>query len=325
LIDSLLIVGYGRQGHRHLDVALRFDLAQLIVTVDPRFATRTGAGKHFTDLATALEYSGYDAAIVASPTTTHAEIVETLLRRNVPTLVEKPIAADFAQGEALIELMNSTGTALFVGYVERFNPVVRLLGDVMRSGVIGGPISMVMKRFGIPASEPQDADVIHDLSVHDIDLVCNLNAAPRLLGAGGRVDHSTGQIHTAQLLLRSDDLTVGIESSRMAARRERTISVLTEKAYLVADLLGQHMDVLKSPSQSFDDGELAAFATVSPHDLGMRLAPRTREPLADELKALLASLSGGPDPMLATPQSALAVSFIADAASAMIMEADPTR
>jgi predicted dehydrogenase len=324
MLNRLLIIGYGRQGGRYLDVAARLKIAQQLVTVDPWEGTgaRTAPEEHFTDLTRALEHSVYDAAIVATPTRTHAEVVAVLLAHSIPTLVEKPIAANLAEAESLVDVMTSTGTPLFVGYVERFNPVVQLLGELLRSGVTGRAVSLAMKRFGVSPSEPPDADVIHDLSVHDIDLIVHMIAEPRLLGAAGCVDHSTGQIHTAQLLLRSKDVIVGVESSRMAMRRERTISILTESAYFVADLIEQHIDIFRNPTHHFDDNELAAFGTISPHVLGVRLVPKSREPLAEEMKAFVASLAGRPDPVLATAHIALASLAIADTASAMIMAAD---
>jgi predicted dehydrogenase len=167
-------------------------------------------------------------------------------------------------------------------------------------------------------------DVIHDLSVHDIDLVLYLHAEPRLFGAVGCADPSTGQIHTAQILLRSKDVTIGVETSRVAARRERTVSILTESAYLVADLIEQHVDIFSNPTHHLGGGELAAFGTVSSHDQAVRLVPGSREPLAEELKAFVGSLGGKPDPVLATAHGALAVSAIAEAASTMIMAVGAT-
>jgi predicted dehydrogenase len=324
MLNRLLLVGYGRQGGRYLDVATRLKIAHQLVTVDPWEGTvaRTAPEEHFTDLTRALEHSVYDAAIVATPTRTHAEVVAMLLAHSIPTLVEKPITANLTEAESLVDVMTSTGTPLFVGYVERFNPVVQLLGELLRSGLTGRVVSLAMKRFSVSPSEPPDADVIHDLSVHDIDLVLHMIAKPRLLGAAGCVDHSTGQIHTAQLLLRAKDVIVGVESSRMAMHRERTISVLAESAYFVADLIEQHIDIFRNPTHDFDDNELAAFGTILPHDLGVRLVPESREPLAEEMKAFVASLAGRLDPVLATAHIALVSSAVADTASAMIMATD---
>jgi predicted dehydrogenase len=300
MLNRLLIVGYGRQGGRHHDVAARLKIAQQLVTVDTCEGTgpRTALGEHFTDLTQALERSAYDAAIVATPTNTHAEVVEVLLQHHIPTLVEKPIAANLAEAKSLVDVMTSTGTPLFVGYVERFNPVVQLLGELLHSGVTGDAVSLAMRRFGVSPSGPPDADVIHDLSVHDIDLVLYLIGEPRLLGAAGCVDHSTGQIHTAQLLLRSKDAIVGVESSRMAMRRERTISILAESAYLMTDLIEQHVDVFRNPAHHFDENELAAFGTISSHELGVRLVPESREPLAEQMKAFVSNLAGWSGPVI---------------------------
>ena len=145
-----------------------------------------------------------------------------------------------------------------------------------------------------------------------------------MIGAGGCTDPSSGQVHTAKLILRSDDLLVGIETSRIAARRERTISVLTEKSISRRRPSRATLDVFKNPTQKLDTAEFAAFAALSQHELGVRLTPISREPLADEL-AFAASYRDTPDPVLATADDALAVSLIPSTASAMIMEANPAR
>ena len=133
MLKRLLIVGYGRQGGRYGDVASRLNIAQQLVTVDPlETRSRIATGESFDDLACALEHSDYDAAIVATPATTHAEIVKVLLKHGTPTLVEKPIAANMAEAQSLVDVMTSTRTPLFVGYVERFNPVVQLLDELSR-------------------------------------------------------------------------------------------------------------------------------------------------------------------------------------------------
>ena len=65
-----------------------------------------------------------DAAIVAAPTSAHAEIGCRLLDAGIDVLVEKPIAATLADADRLIEAAARNGRILQVGHLERFNPAV---------------------------------------------------------------------------------------------------------------------------------------------------------------------------------------------------------
>ena len=70
-------------------------------------------------------------AVVATPNELHAEISAALMRSGVHVLIEKPIATTVADGEALVDVANNAGVALMVGQVERFNPAVLELDNLL--------------------------------------------------------------------------------------------------------------------------------------------------------------------------------------------------
>ncbi|PYG02209.1 virulence factor [Georgenia satyanarayanai] len=82
----------------------------------------------FTDLDDAVA-SGLDAATVHAPTDAHAQIVETLLRHDVPVLVDKPIAPYLETSARLVELAAERGVSLAVGFNRRWAPAYRALAD----------------------------------------------------------------------------------------------------------------------------------------------------------------------------------------------------
>ncbi len=322
--ERLLIVGYGRQGGRHLDVARRLGIAQEITTVDPRrrsIERFPGSELHFTDLNQALDSREYDAAVVASPTATHADIVQVLLRAGIPTLAEKPIAESSADISDIAHVAVETRTLLYVGYVERFNPAVQTVAALLVSGVLGAPLSFELRRFGIPMRNIPDFDVIHDLSVHDIDIALLLAGNLEVVGAAGSVDPKNGQIHTAKLLFRSRGAIVGIEVSRIAPQRERELFILTENASLRANLLEPQVNICLRNAMPKLTKALSAFGSVSSDGRTVIIEPYPREPLAEELMAFARSLNGVPDPALATLESAIVVSGLARDAVDIIKDA----
>ncbi|WP_454083748.1 Gfo/Idh/MocA family protein [Georgenia sp. Marseille-Q6866] len=82
----------------------------------------------FTALDAAIA-SGLDAATVHAPTDAHAQIVETLLRHDVPVLVDKPIAPHLETSARLVALAAERGVSLAVGFNRRWAPAYRALAD----------------------------------------------------------------------------------------------------------------------------------------------------------------------------------------------------
>lgn len=123
---TVALVGGGRWGRTHASV-----LAQLSDRVDhvlwvsrhhgealnALLADWTEARHRFTPLVSldAALAMGPDAAIVATPAADHAKTAEYLLRRDVPTLVEKPLALTVDSAKRLVGLATERNVPLLVG------------------------------------------------------------------------------------------------------------------------------------------------------------------------------------------------------------------
>lgn len=68
-----------------------------------------------------------DCAFVLTPKDTHAEIATTLLKRHIPVFLEKPIATNLRDAEAVLETAERTGTLLMIGFNRRYAPVYEAL------------------------------------------------------------------------------------------------------------------------------------------------------------------------------------------------------
>jgi hypothetical protein len=150
--NTVLLIGLGRQGKRHLD-RLRMQGIEPIC-YDSRVES----------------YPGADAAIVATPPATQFEVVQKLLAAGIPTLVEKPLALSGKEARALQKLAQEKNTLLAVGHSERFNPA--FLDVQKRSAEV--PLQVTTQRFG-PGGD------FFDLAVHDVELLLRL-------GWWGKVD-----------------------------------------------------------------------------------------------------------------------------------------
>ena len=107
-----------------------------------------------------------DYVHIAASTQSHYELAKLFLSHKIPVLVEKPIAATVQQAEELCELADKNKTLLSVGHIERFNPAFLFLRKQSLSVRY-----LEINRLAPFRSRGSDVSVLHDLTIHDIDLV----------------------------------------------------------------------------------------------------------------------------------------------------------
>lgn len=118
---KIAIVGTGGVATRHLGVLRRLPSLELVghVSADPARAesqaTRWG-GKAFTDLEHMLDAERPEAVWVCVTPDRHGQLEDTLIARNVPFFVEKPLAADLPVAESIAAHLERTFLVAGVGY-----------------------------------------------------------------------------------------------------------------------------------------------------------------------------------------------------------------
>jgi predicted dehydrogenase len=139
----IAVVGAGLIGESaHVPAVLACPDATLSALVDPdaarcrRIADKFQASpKICIDIGEAL--GDIDAAIIATPNHTHHAIAMTCLRAGVNCLIEKPLAASLAEGEAIAAASEEHRVTAAVGYSSRFIDGVELLGELIAEGFFG--------------------------------------------------------------------------------------------------------------------------------------------------------------------------------------------
>jgi predicted dehydrogenase len=107
-----------------------------------------------------------DFVHIAASTQSHFDLAKLFLENKIPVLVEKPIAATVEKAEELCELSEKKNTLLTVGHIERFNPAFTYLKEKMT-----GVTYLELNRLAPFRTRGSDVSVLHDLTIHDIDLV----------------------------------------------------------------------------------------------------------------------------------------------------------
>ena len=170
------VVGVGALGQHHARVYASLPDATLVGVAD----TRPGRAEEIAGPLGTQAFSDYrrlfgkvDAVSIATPTILHAEIGEQFLNEGVHVLVEKPISHTLADADRLIRAAQANNRVLQVGHLERFNPAIQAVREI-----VNRPRFFEAHRMGLFTPRSLDIDVILDLMIHDLDIISLLVAAP---------------------------------------------------------------------------------------------------------------------------------------------------
>jgi predicted dehydrogenase len=188
-------------------------------------AARLHAGRHgiraFASLQEATDAS--DALNIVTPTVTHFEIAQQLLRRGKHLLVEKPMTDSTAQAAELVQLARQHQCVLQIGHVERFNPVFKYL-----RGVATDPRFIEVHRLSPYPARSTDVGVVLDLMIHDLDVVLAFVHSPvtSVDAIGIPVLSRSEDIANARLRF-ANGCVANLTASRISPERMRKIRVFS--------------------------------------------------------------------------------------------------
>ena len=293
----ILLIGMGRMGSNHLRVLLAEKNIQFVGVVEPLPKNDIPDGVKVFSKLSEVDPSLYDAAIVATPTETHYEVAKSLLEIKKALLVEKPLASTAEQANELISLSQSKGVPLFVGHVERSNPAVRRLKEILDKGWIGQAIHCSFTRVGgYPQNVKSGNNVLLDLAVHDLDIFQYLFGD---FSVKSGITHSSitpGIADTAEILLRGkNSVSANIHVNWITPTKIRSLRITGTKSVVFVDYMLQTCvlhggDLLNSPNtDKFDYADLQEhYRNLDKIEFGVH----REEPLKVQLKEWIRSLNG---------------------------------
>ncbi|MGL6226534.1 MAG: Gfo/Idh/MocA family protein [Thermoguttaceae bacterium] len=174
---KLGIVGAGRLGSFHADKAAQHPQIILQGVCDPvESGRRKLAEKHqIADYKTVGELLPHvDAVVIASPTIYHHELGCTALEQGVHVLMEKPLAVSQQEARELVQLSQKHHRVLQVGHVEQFNPAWSAATPALEMVRAGKRAVISAERTSGYTFRSTDVGVVHDLMVHDLDLILSI-------------------------------------------------------------------------------------------------------------------------------------------------------
>jgi len=286
------VVGVGHLGRHHARLYASFPDVELVAVVDRDDArARSVASEYGCD---ALGIVGglvgrIDAASVAVPTAFHRAVAVELLEAGIDVLIEKPLARELSEADAILQAAERNERLVMVGHTERYNPAVRAL---LRA--VDAPRFFEIHRLAAFSARSTDIDVVLDLMIHDLDLLLELDGSEVVSIDAVGVAALTDKVDIANARIRfASGCVANLTASRISAEPLRRIRLFQSRTYLSCDTGARRVERYRlvigaggAPSIEHDDLpvepgeplalELAAFAQ----------AVRTRErPWIDGSKA----------------------------------------
>lgn len=168
--------------------------------IDPQAKARADAHgvPFFTNHRDLLAAVQPELVVIMTPHTSHPTIAIDALEAGAHVLVEKPMAIQVADADAMIEVARRTGRLLAVNLQHRSRPEVRAAYDLIQSGALGElqHANMVVawprshKYFRMSTWRGtwngEGGGVLLNQSPHNLDLICHLVGLPKRLVAWAR-------------------------------------------------------------------------------------------------------------------------------------------
>jgi len=286
------VVGIGTMGYHHARVYRELFETTLVGVADADEARAAEVAAEFDTevLDPGSLFEAVDAVSIAVPTPHHYDVAIDAIERGTHVLIEKPFVESVARGEELVERARERGLVLQVGHIERFNPAVRVLGDVVADQEV---IAVDAHRLGPPPGREITDSSVMDLMIHDIDVLCSL--------VGGDVESIAAararNVPQVTAILEFEDGVVGaLTASRVTQQKVRTLSVTARECQINLDYIDQSVQIHRRsvPEYIVSEGDVR-FTHVSVIE---QPTVKNGEPLKAELSSFAECVRTGDAPVV---------------------------
>ena len=256
------------------------------------------------------DLKGVDGVIIVTPTFTHFDYIKLVSKYVKNIFVEKPLTSTLETSKEVAKLAKELNLKIQVGFIERYNPAVVALQNVISNSK--NTIAIDFSRTNKVSSRITDVDVIMDLMIHDIDLALKFNGEVDKIYAHGYIKNQMIEYARAIITHKNGSFS-NILASRITEKRTRNICVTCDDKYIDCNLLSKEIFVNKQTIEQYIDN-VSISSKIEIVDV------RPQEALLLELVDF-AKLCNGDDVVVANECSGLAAIEVASVIQKEIMEA----
>lgn len=287
------LVGCGNWGRHVLRDLIALGCEVPVVARSPESHARAEEGGAAVVVPEVEFLPRLDGLVVATATSSHADVLDRVLAFEIPVFCEKPLTVD---PETATRLAAVAPDRLFVMDKWRYHPGVLELAAIAREGTLGAVSGLRTVRvdWGHPRD---DVDPVWVLAPHDLAI------AYEILGGESRPEAAVAQrrdgevLHLEAILLRGDVWHALRVSGRVAERKRAVELYCADGVVVLADGWDEHITIYRDERGSVEEERVE-----TPGEL----------PLLAELRAFVGHVAGGPPPRSSAAEGAAVVSTIAE-------------
>jgi len=228
------VIGVGHLGKFHARIHKENPRAALVAVVDSN-AERAGALASELGCAALTDVNALPrdvrAVSIVVPTAQHASVAIPLLERGVHCLIEKPLAQSVEEADRILAAAERGRAKLAVGHVERFQPGLRKVRAMNLE-----PKFIECHRLAPFSFRALDVGVVHDLMIHDLDIILDLVGSPveSLDAAGGAILTASEDVASVRLVF-ANGARANVTASRASLQPMRRFRMFSGEAYVSLD------------------------------------------------------------------------------------------
>ena len=289
------VIGVGSMGKNHVrSYAALKHLCDLVGVFDldnerNRAVAESYGVKAFDSVGSLMEE--VDAINIATPTTTHYDLAMKAIDKGLHILIEKPITNSVEEAQAILQAAKKKNLIVQVGHIERFNPAIQALPDILKDEEI---VALHVERMGPYDPRIDDTDVIQDLMIHDIDVVSslvpgditNVSATARRVESERHMDYAVANFRLANGAIAT------LTASRATRKKVRAMSITTTNSYIELDYLQRKIVVTGRKEMMADSSE---YKRNNEHEENYS---NDEEPLKSQLAHFINCINNGTRPLI---------------------------
>lgn len=193
-----------------------------------------------------------DAIDIVTPTLFHFETAVKAIRKSKHVFIEKPITHTVQEGKKLVSLIAEAGIKAQIGHVERFNPAF-----LASRSYLSSPLFIETHRLAEFNPRGTDVSVVHDLMIHDIDIVLSVVKSPvkKIHASGVAVVSDTPDIANARIEF-DNGCVANLTASRISLKNMRKSRFFQRDAYIAVDFLKKKSEIVRLKNLTGEPGPL---------------------------------------------------------------------
>ena len=287
------VIGVGAMGQHHARNYAAFPGIHFIGVCDlnEKLGKKIAKLYHTTfykDYRQLLATTSIDAISIVVPTKYHGSVAFDCLNKNIHVLIEKPLAETIHEAEQIAAKALEQQSILAVGHIEQFNPGVIQLQTLIKDGLLGDILSIVVKRVGLFPPRIQDVNVVTDLAVHDLDIVTTLvGRLPDSVFARGGKSLNQGREDHAEVFLDYGSFGCFIQVNWVTPIKIRTLAITGTKGYAELNYVTQKLELYRTNYRIRRPKGFEDFVVHFGEPKKMEITVKEAEPLKLEIEHFL--------------------------------------